>query len=71
MFSLGSKDEEEEHYGKRALYNSNFDNKKTNDIISAIIENIILTMILNGMQLNFNVILINFKGSFFIYLCNH
>lgn len=66
MFSLGNKDEEEEHYGKGALYESNFGSNKPKDTISAIIENILLTMILDDMQLNVNIILINF-----IYLCNH
>lgn len=69
MFSLGRK-EEGEHHRKRELKNESSIVKKTKDIVNTRnIENNIITMISDEIQF-FNVILMNFTGSFFIYLCS-
>lgn len=69
MFSLGRK-EEGEYHRKRELKNESSIVKKTKDIVNTRnIENNIITMISDEIQF-FNVILMNFTGSFFIYLCS-
>ena len=57
--------------GKRNCLHPSLIVKETKDIVSAVTESIIITIISDGVQVIFNVILIKLRGSFFIYLCSH